>query len=334
VGAQPAAKPIIAAVGDSITALYGPQALTDSTTGNLYQVAAALGYADQFAGSPGATVCSGGNSIQSLTPDMTFPGAFPLAFMAGSSGYNDNSLGTSASALQSCWDTLLTQMDNLSNPPTHIIVEGMLPFTTSVNSGYDAAIATAVANHPRACFVPRISWIDTVAWNGTTGDRQSDQIHIHGSSSGTGYAKVANRELPIAAGYLSGASFTVTGGASSGAAFATSPAFTVTLPGSATFADQVTIASSGANDIICIVGSTCGTGSVTLPANQGGHTFQYTIAPGSAGARTISYTGLANCWTAAPATTFTATGTAARGFLIGEARRPSTGPAIAGIRRN
>jgi hypothetical protein len=334
-GSQPAAKPMIAAVGDSITALYGPQAVTDSTTGDLYQVAKAFGYADQFAGSAGATVCTGGNSIQSLTPDMAFSGSFPLAFMAGSSGYNDHSAGTTASALGACWNTLLTQMDNLGNPPTHIVVGGMLSFVTPIDPSYDAAIAAAVANHPRACFVPRVNWIDTNVWNGTSGDRQSDQLHIHGSSSGTGYAKVANRELPVAAGYLSGASFTVTGGAASGPVTATSPAFTVALPGGATFADPVTVTSSGANDMICIVGGACGTGSATLPANWGSNTFQYTIAPSSVGSRAISYTALADCWTAPAPTTFTSTGTAARGFLIGALERPSSDRAdvMAGIRR-
>jgi hypothetical protein len=71
-------------------------------------------------------------------------------------------------------------------------------------------------------------------------------------------------------------------------------------------------------DIICIVGSACGTGSVTLPANWGSHTFQYTVAPATVGSRTIAYAGLANCWTAPASTTFMATGTPPTGFLIGE----------------
>jgi len=321
VGAQPAVKAMIAAVGDSITALYGPQAVTDSTTGDLYQVASVLGYADQFAGSPGATVCSGGNTIQNLVPYMAFSGSFPLAFMAGSSGYNDYSTGTTASALGTCWGTLLTEMDNLVNPPTHIVVTGMLSFVTPIDPSYDLAIAAAVASHPRACFASRLSWIDTAAWNGSTGDRQSDQLHIHGSSASTsltGYAKIANRELPIAAGYTSGASFTVTGGAGSGPLFSSSPPFTAALPGAAIFADPVTVSSSIATDIICIVGSACGTGSVTLPANWGSHAFQYTIAPATAGPRTLGYSGLANCWTAPSPTAFTATGTPPRGFLFGD----------------
>jgi hypothetical protein len=321
VGAQPAVKAIVAAVGDSITALFGPQPITDSTTGDLYQVASVLGYADQFAGSPGATVCSGGNTIQNLVQNMAFSGSFPLAFMAGSSGYNDHSVGTSASALGTCWDTLLTEMDNLANPPTHIVIEGMLSFVTPIDPSFDAAIAGAVAGHPRACFVPRLNWIDTAAWNGSTGDRQSDQLHIHGSSASTsltGYAKIANRELPIAAGYTSGASFMVGGGAGSGPLFSSSPPFTAALPGAAIFADPVTVSSSTATDVLCIVGSTCGTGSVTLPANWGSHTFQYTITPANSGPRTIGYSGLANCWTAPSPTTFTATGTAPRGFLFGD----------------
>ena len=210
VGTQPVAKPMIAAGGDSITAYFGPQAITDSTLGDLYQVATQVGAADQFAGNPGAQVC-GMNS--SVPPFLTFSGPFPLAFLAGSSGYNDHSAGTTAAALGDCWNTFLTNMDNLTNPPTNIVVEGMLPLVSPIDPSYDSAIAAAVALHPRACFVSRLTWIDTVAWNGTTGDRQSDQIHIHGSSSGTGYAKFANRKVPIAVGYMSGASFTVSGGA-------------------------------------------------------------------------------------------------------------------------
>jgi hypothetical protein len=66
------------------------------------------------------------------------------------------------------------------------------------------------------------------------------------------------------------------------------------------------------------VGSVCGTGSVTLPANWGSHTFQYTVAPATLGSRTLSYRGLANCWTAPVPTAYTATGTVPRGFIFGD----------------
>jgi hypothetical protein len=329
--AQPAAKPIIAAGGDSITAYYGPQAVTDSTLGDLYQIAKQVGAADQFFGNPGAEVCAMNSAVP---PFLEFSGPFPLTFLAGSSGYNDVSAGTTAAALGACWNTFLTNMDNLANPPTKIVVEGMLPFVSPIDPSYDSAIAAAVALHPRACFVSRLTWIDTVAWNGTTGDRQSDQIHIHGSSSGTGYAKLANRKAPIAVGYMSGASFTVSGGSDSGPVFSASAPFTVTLGGSnTTFLDPVTVGSSGANDVVCIVGSGCGTGSVTLPANWGSHTFQYTIAPASIGSRTIALTGLANCWTSPTPVSFTATSNPAKGFLFGEnvpsPSFPSARPTIA-----
>ncbi len=329
--APPAAKPMIAAGGDSITAYYGPQPITDSTLGDLYQVAKQVGAADQFDGNPGAQVCAMDSSVP---PFLIFSGAFPLAFLAGSSGYNDYSAGTTAAALGACWNTFLTNMDNLANPPTRIVVEGMLPFVTPIDPSYDAAIAAAVASHARACFVSRLTWIDTVAWNGTTGDRQSDQLHIHGSSSGTGYAKLANRKLPIAVGYMSGASFTVSGGPGSGAVFSASAPFTVTLAGSGTtFLDPVTVSSGGSNDIVCIVGAGCGSGSATLPANWGAHTFQYTIMPGSTGSRTISFTGLANCWTPPAPVSFTATGNVAKGFLFGRnvpsPNLPSAQPTIA-----
>jgi hypothetical protein len=327
----PAAKPVIAAGGDSITAYYGPQAITDSTLGDLYQIAIQVGAADQFLGNPGAQVCAMNSSVP---PFLAFSGPFPLAFLAGSSGYNDFSVGTTPAALGACWNTFLTNMDNLSNPPTNIVVEGMLPFASPIDPSYDSAIAAAVALHPRACFVSRLTWINTTAWNGTTGDRQSDRLHIHGSSSGTGYAKVANRKVPIAVGYMSGASFAVSGGAGSGPVFSASAPFTVTLGGSnTTFMDAVTVSSSGANDIICIVGSGCGVGSVTLSANWGSHTFQYTIAPGSIGSRMIGFTGLADCWTPPNSVSFTATTNPAKGFLFGKnvpsPKLPSARPAIA-----
>jgi len=329
--APPAVKPVIAAGGDSVTDYYGPQALSDSTLGDLYQIAVQVGAADQFDGNPGAQVCAMDSYVPSF---LVFSGQFPLAFMAGSSGYNDISDGTTAAALGACWNTFLTNMDNLANPPTHIVVEGMLPFVVPVDPSFDAAIAASVALHPRACFASRLGWIDTVVWNGTTGDRQSDQEHIHGSAVGTnlGYAKLANRKTPIAVGYMSGASFTVSGGAGSGPVFAVSAPFTVTLGGSVTtFMDAVTVSSSSSNDTICIVGSGCGAGSVTLPANWGSHTFQYTISPGSAGSRTIGFTGLANCWTPPNAVSFTATGNLAKGFLFGKnvPSPASAGPAIA-----
>ena len=332
IGAPPATKPVIAAGGDSITAYYGPQAITDSTLGDLYQVAKQVGAADQFLGNPGEQVCAMNSSVP---PFLVFSGSFPLAFLAGSSGYNDFSAGTTGAALGACWNTFLTNMDNLGNPPTKIVVEGMLPFVTPIDPSYDAAISAAVALHPRACFVSRLTWINTAAWNGTTGDRQSDQIHIHGSSSGTGYAKIANRKTPIAVGYMSGASFTVSGGGSSGPVFSVSAPFTVTLGGSSsTFMDAVTVSSSGSSDMICIVGSGCGAGSVTLPANWGSHSFQYTIAPASLGSRTIGFTGLADCWTPPGPVSFTATTAAsnpAKGFLFGKTAPvpASAGPAIA-----
>jgi hypothetical protein len=284
-------------------------------------VANPLGYADQFAGSTGATVCLGvGNSVQNLVQYLTFPGSFPLAILDGSGGYNDVVAGTSAAALGACWNTLLTQVDNLTNPPTHVLVTGMFPFVNTVDPSFDQAIAAAVASHSRACFVSQLNWIDTAAWTGATGDRQSDRTHIHGSPASAlfGYAKIANRELPIAAGYISGASFSVSGGAASGPILLSSPAFTATLPGTAVFEDPVTVSSSVASDIVCIVGSSCGTGSVALPAAWGSHTFQFTIMPANSGPRTISYSGLANCWTSPAGTLFTATGVRPAGFLIGE----------------
>lgn len=316
-GAQPAIRSMIAEIGDSLTALYGPTPITDSATGHLSPVAAAFGMADAISGSPGATICAGGNSVQALEQYLNFSGlSTPLAFMAGSSEYNDNSLGTSASALQACWNTLLTAVDALGNPPTHVVVGGQYSFTTSQTAGYDAAIAAAVSAHPRACFVSRLNWVNTTAWNGTTGDRQSDQVHIIGgllSGPDVGWAKVANREMPIAAGYLSGQSFSVSGGATSGLLNSRSAAFTVTLagPSTVTFVDPVEV-SSYSGDTVCIVGGACGTGSVTLPASWGAHTFQFTVQPSTTGPRTISYAAaLPQCWTAPAGATYTAFGNTA-----------------------
>lgn len=300
IGAQPAAKTLIMTAGDSITAYYGPQPVTDSTLGDLYQIATPLGLADQYWGSPGDQLCA--NMQTEIPTQIGYQGAtVPVLFLAGSTDYNDFVAGTSAAAVGTCMNTLLTALDGLSNPPTHIIVGGNLPFVSPIPGTYDTAIAAAVALHPRACFAPRLTWINTVAWTGSTGDRQSDQLHIEGNDDGNGYWKMANRELPITAGYLSGASFSAP--SASGTSSAT---ITLTLPGAATWVSGLTATSSNASDTLSFAGGTPANHAVTLSAPPGTNTVALTVS-GTAGSRTITYSSPAECWTVATPTSVTIT---------------------------
>lgn len=299
IGAQPTAKNLIFAAGDSITAYYGPTPITDSMTGDLAQVALNTNQADQFWGAPGDQLCSSMNT-QIPTQLGYITETMPLLTVAGSTDYNDVSAGTTAAAVGACMDTLLTNIDNLSNPPTKVLVLGNLPFAAgNIPSTYDTALLAATALHPRACFVSRLAWINTTAFNGTTGDRQSDAVHIIGGSlangPNVGYAKIANREIPITAGYINGASFSV-GGPASGKIGVASSNFTITAAAGSTFNGDAITLSDGGN------GGTFTPNLTALTLGATSVTFTYT--PAISGTISISYSGLSSCWTAPTANSY------------------------------
>lgn len=311
IGAQPTVKTLLFAAGDSITALYGPTPVTDSTLGDISQVATKFGYADQFWGSPGDQLCSSMNTqIPTQLAYITTP--IPVLTVAGSTDYNDHSMGTTATAVGVCMDTLLTNIDNLSNPPTHVIVLGNLPFAAgNIPGTYDTALAAATASHPRACFVSRLNWINTAAFNGTTGDRQSDQIHIQGGDTSipVGYYKIANNEKMIVAGFLNGSSFTVTG-PSGGRIGAASTNFTIAPSASGlTFnGEPIALSDGGA-------GGTFTPNITTLTSGASSITFTYT--PAIMGVISLSYSGLSGCWTAPSANSYTSTSSSASSSYTG-----------------
>lgn len=306
IGAQPTIKPIIAAGGDSIAFYGGPEAPTDSTLGDQYQMASALGLATTHWASDGDQLCASMDT-QIPTGLNYLTGSFPFLTVAGSTDYNDHSSGTSAAMVGACMNTLLTNIEAMTDPPTHILVFGNLPFTAPIDPSFDVAIAAALAGHPTACFAERLDWIDTVAWTGSTGDRQSDQVHVHASSKTPplfGYAKLANRENPIAQGWINGSSFNISGSSTGTVGLSTNLS---TVPTGGWLWDgneTLTITSSVSTDTVCI-GASCGTHTITATPGAG-TTPTVSIRPATVGSRTLTSSGLANCWTAPSPFTLTA----------------------------
>ena len=282
----------------------------------MYQTAKAIGAADLIYGVAGQQIC---NMTTSIPSALTFPGAdFALAFLAPSGGGNDVAAGTTPAALAACWDALLTNMDALSNPPTHIVVTGLPSQASPYPTTYDTAIAAVVANHSRACFTSMVSpgaWLNTVtnASAPTTGDRQSDDIHVVGSAAGSlfGYAKWASaHNIPLAAGYLQGASYALTGPTSGNVG--TPYTFTVGAVTGAYFGGETITPSDFGG------GGTFTPSSVTLTAFATSATFTY--AASGAGAKTIGLGSLPSCYTAPTALSFSASAPVnnSHGFLLGK----------------
>jgi hypothetical protein len=250
---------------------------------------------------------------------------------------NDITNNVSLANVQSAAQTVVTNIMANAHPPTKLLFLGLMPGTYG-NSGAcnglstaacyaaytsaEAAGVTAAANanttfvHTQQLASGAPDWFSAAT---NTNCAASPGTGTGGTIDGThpcpstavgqlGYGQIANRLAPVLLAATGTASFTISGGASSGNQYTPSTAFTVTLGGAGTtWVDVVKISSTVASDTICIVSSVCGQGSVTLPASWGTQTFSFTVRPITTGARTISYGSLADGWLAPSSNSYTST---------------------------
>lgn len=200
-GARPASKKLITKFGASTANYSGPQNITDSRLGSLYQDGQSLSVADQYVGASGFTTCQ---LATILAASMTFSTAdnWSVAIMDMSSTFNDVAASQSPATASACLATMLSALNSMSNPPTRILVEGMIGVGVTDYSAYDIANAAVCAPVANCRFTLTTSWINETIDPGSctvVGDRQSDGIHIEGCLAGTGvgYAKIAAAEIPI-----------------------------------------------------------------------------------------------------------------------------------------
>jgi hypothetical protein len=180
-----------------------------------------------------------------------------------------------------------------------MIVRSILPTTglsTSTRASYNAGIQTAVNAYITNTGDTAVKFINTDNWLNPSTDT-SDGIH----PNATGYAKIANREIPIAAT----TGYTVSG-PSSGSGLATSTAFTVTIASGATFTGDETVAiSDGGNGgtFTPSVG-TASSSNVTVTPTASTTAFTFTYKPTSSGVKILTFTN-GQGWTDASSTTYT-----------------------------
>ena len=302
-GVRPAAKKLIAAAGDSLRQYYGAQSLTDSRLGDVFQVANALGAANQYYGLAGAQIC---NLTTSIPTKLTFPNGenFAVALLAWSGGGNDVSAGATPPQLAACYTTLLNNITGLANPPRKIIVEGLPPEATPYSQTYDDAIKSVVAGYANAVFVSTTLpvWINNTVNAGNcsdAGDRQTDGIHIEGCAAGThvGYSKVADIEQPIVYSALTGSPTYSFSGPITG---------TVGLPVSFT----ITLATGRFSGVVTLTPSD-GSGGKFSPAGvtpTSGSSTTIVYTPIGAGSKTIRISASADTgWVSPAGSVFTAT---------------------------
>jgi len=316
-GTAPTGKPLIIGYGDSIIGSgSGPD---DSTTTDWGLASAASGYAAQI------FTLSGQNVSPTLRDDtygvIPFSNTSPdLVVLEG--GENDVvasiPIGTSTTAntFQGDMVTMIRNVQTSAHPPTHLLVRGILPNAYTNNGSrttYTAAQAAAVA-YVNSTYSTNVCYYDTTGWisgspNGHSGtDDTADALHPYGATSlsAPGYGKIANREIPIFEGKIDGSSFDISG-PSSGTNATTSTNFTVALRHGATWhGENVTLNDGGAGGTFTPSIGSPGTGplAVTTP-NNGSSSWTFTYTPSSTGAKTITYSGLANCWTAPSNTSYT-----------------------------
>jgi hypothetical protein len=134
-------------------------------------------------------------------------------------------------------------------------------------------------------------------------DISVDTYHLCGAISlaGTGFGRLANNEVPIFAGALSGASYTLSCPAT--ATRNVSVICTVSLPGGATWTgslEPITLTAPGAGTF-CYAGI-CGTGSLAIATPTSGTSFSVTWQPVAAGSSAVTPAAGAAAWIdAAPA---------------------------------
>ena len=306
-------RPTLGTYGDSITVGTGLTSINDDTKGDGWIVSRAVGMGLNRQGFGGQCVSGGAGlctySLRDDTADVTTQlSPEPTIILAGG-GVNDQAQGVNISTFQTDMQTMISNLATNSVSGTKLLVRGVLPNTTA-NSGnrssFEAAQAAAVLAYNTACgggCTKKAYFFNTDGWINSTTDVNGDGLH----PIAAGYAKIANREIPIVNGYENGSSFSVSG-PSSGTSGVASTNFTVTLPGGATFTgDQsVTIRDGGNGGTFTpSVGSATTTSAVTVTPTNGATSFTFTYTPASSGTKTISFIDGQNAWVDPTSLTYT-----------------------------
>lgn len=300
---KPASVPVVAECGDSLVALGGAQAPSDSRVGHLWLSSYHYGISDIGTGYSGYTVYQ---QLDSLCPEfMTGYGkAAALLYLEG--GNNDSAESVSTTNYVAAWDTYITGVQ--ANTPTaqHIVVEGILP-SSSISS---STLASYTAYNQSEAVKYGLCYMDRSNWVGANQDRQSDNIHLNNA----GEILVANQYMPVTAGYVLGQSYSATG-PSSGLSGIASSNFTVQLASGATFTgvttttDTITLNDGGAGGTFTTSLGTSGLGPLTSTPTAATSSFTFTYTPSSNGTKTITLTNGQMCWTNPSSLTYTVGGT-------------------------
>jgi hypothetical protein len=303
--------PVIGACGDSIVGSGG--APDDSTTVDWWLDSIALNTSAQF-------YTSSGQQVSTFLRDNCGAGSVPFngvspALWVLEGGSNDAEAvvtignNTTAGTFQGDMVTMIRNVQTNAAPPAKLLVRGILPRNAVAITAYTAAQAAAVAYvnstyGTNVCFYSTTNWISASPFGAYPLDTV-DGIHPNSGVNLTsaGFGKIANNQAPIFAGILTGSSFTVTG--PPGGPPGSVATFTLTLAAGATFNSlmPVTISDGGAGGTITPSVGSPGVGAVTVtPSSGSSFTFTYSLASGMA---TLSYSSLADCWTAPAANVFT-----------------------------
>lgn len=327
----PALNPIIVEIGASYVDLTGGGAATNNVDQNdSGLLKSAMGVTVQGRSKSGIPFCpvTTGNISFTAGPDMTlYGGATPLVGKVEPDA-NDVLNGVALNTYTACITTAANAILANGTPPSSKLFFWGIYRGPWTNSGpcnglsssdcvdlYNVALAAGVAavGNPNVVFIataklPNLGpdWIDGLATNAscavTPNAGSGDLIIISDPSAmgdhpcpatavgQLGYGKMANRSIPVFAGAITGSSFTSTGPTSGTGSISQSMA----LPNGATWVDIITVTSSNALDTICLNG-TCGRGSLILPASLGINATSVSVN-GSAGTRTLTFSGAATGW--------------------------------------
>lgn len=318
-----AAKSCVGIYGDSITAL---SAVTPGDSRLAWWAATyAAGFDNMRMGQGGQKVVTfGRDNTAAITGGANgVPTIVIHAF-----GVNDQQAYTGPSDITTFQTAALTELQNMDAGPlggSRQLWQYILPNAagnSAQRGAYNTAIAAAVASYNGGAHTTTACAYDTTGWINTTTDTIGDALHpiLQNAASTTypfgnpllGYGKISNRLSFILSGYGSaGKSFTFTGPAF-GYVGVDSAVYTLTpsVTGAVFNGEPITLSDGGAG----------GTFTPNLTAlTDGASSVTFTYKGTSIGVKTISVSGLANCWTAPPSLTFGVSATDS--FSLGISRK-------------
>lgn len=283
----------IASYGDSIVQQSQANCVTSCMQGDWWLSTRPLNYIEDRRGNAGQQVST---YLRDNTAQITSLSPAPVAaWLCG--GVNDQISGVTIGAVGTPGTftgddyTMIANVVSGLPPHTPVFHRAILPNSSANSSNrstYNTAIQTAVNAYVAANPGATVYYVPTDNWIISSGSTDLIDSVLHPNSSG--YAKIANRQIPIHAS-LTGTAFTAPSTAS-GTAGSASPAITITLAGSATFTgDQtVTITSDNGTDVLTPSVGSPGTGNVTVTPTNGLTAFTYTVNRSTAGTSHLSYT--------------------------------------------